>query len=44
MKSLTNENTKFFSTESSAPPPFWILPKLYELCESYRRNPLETLE
>ena len=36
-------NTKFFSSESSVSPTFWILPKLYELCESCRRNSLETL-
>ena len=34
-------NTKFFSSES---PTSWILLNLYELCESCRRNPLETLE
>ena len=37
-------NTKFFSSESSASPTFWILPKLYELWESCRRNSLETLQ
>ena len=36
-------NTKFFSSESSVSPTFWILPKLYELCKSCRRNSLETL-
>ena len=33
-------NTKFFSSESSVSPTFWILPKLYELCKSCRRNPI----
>ena len=33
-----------FSSESSGPPTFWILPKLHELYESYRRNPLKTLQ
>ena len=28
----------FFSSESSRPPAFWILPKLYELCEFCRIN------
>ena len=36
-------NTKFFSWESSLSSTFWILPKLYELCESCRRISLETL-
>ena len=35
---------QIFSSERSRPPTFWILPKLYELCKSCRRNPLETLE
>ena len=35
-------NTNFFSWESSVSPTFWILPKLYELCESCRRSSLET--
>ena len=35
-------NTNFFSSESSVSPTFWILPKLYELCESCRRSSLET--
>ena len=33
-----------FSSESSGPQKFWILPKLYELCKSCHRNLLETLE
>ena len=37
-------NTNFFSSENSGPPTFWKLSRLYELCESCRRNPLETLE
>ena len=32
-----------FSSESSRSPTFSIFPKLYELCEFCRRNPLETL-
>ena len=36
-------NTKFCSSVSSVSPTFWILPKLYELCESCRRKSLETL-
>ena len=37
-------STKFFSLESSASPTLWILPKLYEFCESCRRKSLETLK
>ena len=44
MKSVSNETLNIFSTESSGPPTFWILPKLYELCKPCYRNPLETLE
>ena len=32
-----------FSSESSRSPTFSIFPKLHELCEFCRRNPLETL-
>ena len=31
-----------FSLESSSLPTFWILSKLHGLCESCRRNSLET--
>ena len=41
MKSFSNE-TLNFSSESSVSPTFWVLPKLYELCESYCRNSLVT--
>ena len=43
MKSFSNETLNFFSSESSASPTFWILPKLYELCDSCRGISLETL-
>ena len=36
-------NTKFFFSESSVSSAFWILRKLHELCESCRRNSLESL-
>ena len=36
--------TKFFSSESSMLPTFWILQKLYELCQSCCRNLPESLE
>ena len=39
-ESFSNET---FSLESSVSPTFWISPKLHELCESCRRNSLETL-
>ena len=35
---------KSFSNETSMPPTFWILPKLYELYKSCHRNSLETFE
>ena len=35
-------STKYFCSESSVSPTFWIFPKLYELYESRHRNPLET--
>ena len=38
-----SENTQSISeieTGSSRPPKFWILAKLYELCESCHRNPV----
>ena len=44
MKSFSDERLIFFCLESSRLPTFWILPKLHELCESCRGNPLETLE
>ena len=43
MKSFSNETLHLFSSESSISPTFWILPKLYELCESCRGNSPETL-
>ena len=33
-----------FSSESSFPPTFWTLPKLYEFFESCRKNLQETLK
>ena len=38
-----SNKTLNFSSESSVSPTLWILPKLYELCESCRSNSLETL-
>ena len=43
MKSFSNE-TIFFSSEVSTLRTFWVLPKLYELCEPCRINQLETLK
>ena len=37
-------NTKCFFSESYTPPISWILPKNYEFCEYYRRNPDENLK
>ena len=31
---------KYEIFESSGPPKSWILPKLYELCKCFRRNPV----
>ena len=44
MKSFSNETLNIFSTENSGAPTSWILTKLYELCKSCHRYPLETLE
>ena len=44
MKSFSNETLTFSSSQSSVSPTFWILPKLYELCESCRGNSPETLQ
>ena len=38
---FSNETLNFFFRKFW-PPTIWILPKLYELCESCRRNSLET--
>ena len=42
MNSFSDETLNFFSSESSVSPTFWILLKLYELCESCRKNSPET--
>ena len=42
MKYFSNETLNYFLQKVS--PTFWILPKLYELCESGRRNSLEFLQ
>ena len=43
MKSFSNETQNVFFRKFWTSPTFWILPKLYELCESCRRNSLEAL-
>ena len=40
MNIFSNE-TQF---ENSEPPIVWILPKLYELCDTCCKNPLQNLE
>ena len=41
---MYNMYTKVFTSESSSPLKIWILSKLYEFCQSCRRNPLYTFE